>query len=382
MKKFFILFSAVLFTLAAVNAQEMNLKVPPAVFAVENEYQILITTLSPALIRIQVGDRFYSDQINGVRPSQKSVHRFRIPMSELNRAGAYTVFSRKLPQRLPYMHKLTPEPEHSRRYQFDKLPQDNIKICNISDVHDRLDPAVSTVLAAGKADLLILNGDLIDAAVRFEQMEYPCILAGKMTNGRIPVIYARGNHELRGPFAETVQDYVPNVNGRLYYQVNLGSLWMLVLDGGEDKVDERNVYGHAIDCRTFRREELAFIKQVSAGGDFQKSNVKYKIIVCHIPFPRHVGHSPQDEVEKRHFMIYNDWCRVLKSRIKPDLIISGHIHRHALLNEPHYPAPVLLGSRARGAACSLTTLADRKAEVKIINKDKKTEARYTIPFKK
>ena len=378
-------FSALLFLfipLAVVNAKEMNLKVPPAVFAVENEYQILITTLSPSLIRIKVGEKFYSDHINGVRPSQKSVHRFRIPMSELDKAGKYTVFSRKLPNRLPYMHKLTPQPEYSKSYQFDKLPQENIKICNISDVHDRLDQAVSTVLAAGKADLLILNGDLVDKAVKFEQMEYPCILAGRMTNGRIPVIYTRGNHEMRGPFAEIVQEYVPNVNGRLYYQVELGALWMLVLDGGEDKVDEKNVYGHAIDCNAFRKEELEFIKNTAARGDFKKSKVKYKVIACHVPFPYHVAHSRQEEVEKRRFMIYDNWCKVLKQQIKPDLIISGHLHRHALLNEPHYPAPVLLGSKAHGAACSITTLAGKKAEVKIINKDKQTEAVYTIPFKK
>ena len=383
-------FSALLFLfipLAVVNAKEMNLKVPPAVFAVEKEYQIMITTSSPSLIRIKVGEKFYSDHINGVRPSQKSVHRFRVPMSELDKAGKYTVFSRKLPNRLPYMNKLTPQPEHSKSFQFDKLPQDNIKICNISDVHDRLDQAVSTVLAAGKADLLILNGDLIDKAIKFEQMEYPCILAGRMTNGRIPVIYARGNHELRGEFAENVQDYVPNVNGRLYYQVELGPLWILVLDAGEDKVDERNVYGNAIDCALFRREQLEFIKQTAAKGDYKKSQVKFKLIVSHSPFARYVGYSRKDEVEKRRFMIFKDWCEVLKEQIKPDFMISGHIHRHALLNEPHYPAPVLLGARPPRQntptfACSLITLFPAKADVKIIDGNKKVEAQYTIPFKR
>ena len=55
-------FSALLFLfipLAVVNAKEMNLKVPPAVFAVENEYQIMITTSSPSLIRIKIGEKFY-----------------------------------------------------------------------------------------------------------------------------------------------------------------------------------------------------------------------------------------------------------------------------------------------------------------------------------
>ncbi|MBR2910945.1 MAG: hypothetical protein IKC05_04995, partial [Lentisphaeria bacterium] len=69
-----------------------------------------------------------------------------------------------------------------------------------------------------------------------------------------------------------------------------------------------------------------------------------------------------------------------------DFMISGHIHRHALLNEPHYPAPVLLGARPPRQntptfACSLITLFPAKADVKILDGNKKVEAQYTIPFK-
>ena len=43
--------------------QEINLKMPPAVFAVENAYQILVTVKSQSLVRIKVGKKFYSDHI-------------------------------------------------------------------------------------------------------------------------------------------------------------------------------------------------------------------------------------------------------------------------------------------------------------------------------
>ena len=44
-----------------------GLRFPPAVFAVENEYQIMV--IAPdTLIRIRVGNQFYSDHVNGVRP--------------------------------------------------------------------------------------------------------------------------------------------------------------------------------------------------------------------------------------------------------------------------------------------------------------------------
>ena len=69
--------------------QEINLKMPPAVFAVENAYQILVTVKSQSLVWIKVGKKFYSDHINGVRPSGRSVHRFIVPMAELEKEGKY-----------------------------------------------------------------------------------------------------------------------------------------------------------------------------------------------------------------------------------------------------------------------------------------------------
>ena len=67
------------------------LRFPPAVFAVEDEYQIMVIA-SDTLVRIRVGDQFYSDHVNGVRPSRKTVHRFRIPMDVLDKAGKYEIF--------------------------------------------------------------------------------------------------------------------------------------------------------------------------------------------------------------------------------------------------------------------------------------------------
>lgn len=360
------------------------LKVPPAVFAVGEEYQIMI--LAPnTLVRLRIGDQFYSDHLNGVRPSRKSIHRFRIPMSVLDRAGKYEVFCRKLPKRLPYMNKLVPEPEIAQTCQFRKIPEKDIRIYHLSDTHDRLESPAKAALASGRIDLLVLNGDISDSAIRLEQLEYPVILAGRVTGGSIPVIYARGNHELRGEFAEQVQDYVPNRDGKLYYTVRLGSVWALILDCGEDKVDELPVYGFAIDCARHRQEVLAYMNQVLDEGGFKAPGIKYKMVICHVPFSSLIARSKEDELMRRRFLIYREWCKLLRTKLMPDLTLCGHMHRTEILRGNPYPVPVIVGARPGGMqkfTGASIELKEKEAVVKFTDQDGHTESETVIPLKR
>ena len=360
------------------------LKVPPAVFAVGEEYQILV--LAPdTLVRLRIGDQFYSDHINGVRPSRKSVHRFRIPMQVLERAGKYEVFCRKLPKRLPYFIQTVPEPELSVSYNFRKIPEKDIRIYHISDTHDRFESPIRAVQASGRIDLLVLNGDITDKMVNAEQLEYPCILAGRISGGSIPVIYTRGNHELRGEFAEFVQDYTPNRDGKLYYTVRLGPIWALVLDCGEDKVDELPVYGFSIDCARHRQEVLEYMKQVLDEGVFKAPGIRYKMVICHVPFSSLVARNKQDEVMRRRFLIYGEWCKLLRTRLLPDLTLCGHMHNTQILQSNRYPFPVIVGARP-GSGEKFTgafiELKEQKAVVKFTDQDGKIESETIIPLKK
>jgi hypothetical protein len=56
------------------------------------------------------------------------------------------------------------------------------------------------------------------------------------------LVFARGNHEMRGPFARRLRDYVPTPEGRFYYARDAGPVHLMVLDTGEDKPDDTNVY--------------------------------------------------------------------------------------------------------------------------------------------
>ena len=367
-------------------ASGIGLKAPPAVFAVGKEYQIMVAA-QDTLVRIRIDGRFYSDQVNGVRPSVRTVHRFRIPMEVLDKAGKYEVFCRKLPNRLAYLHKTKPEPETSQSFNFRKIPEKDIRIYHLSDTHSRLEIPVKTALASGRIDLLVLNGDIMDTASGEKQLEYPCIIAGEITRGGIPAIYTRGNHELRGKYAEFMPEFTPNDNGRFYYTVRLGPIWALILDFGEDKADEHPAYGYTIECVKHRQTVLDFMKKVIAGGEFNDPGIRYKLVICHVPFSRYIGKDGKVNPRRKHFSVITEWCRVLRTGLKPDLTICGHVHRTMLLDSSDiYPCPVIVGSRpGKGWDSPLFTgasieLKNRNAVLKFMDQNGKAEFEKNIPF--
>ena len=365
--------------------QEM-LKAAPAVFAVEDNYQIFVTVSSPALVRIKIGNKFYSDHINGVRPTQKSVHRFTVPMAELEKAGRYEVFCRPMPQRLPYMRQLKVHPESKHAFEFRKLPVEKIRILHMGDTHSRIEQPLKSARAAGEFDLLILNGDIAENAGNADCLEKACLLAGKISNGRIPVIYARGNHELRGAFAEELLHYTPNSNGKSYYQVKLGPVWALVLDVGEDKVDTHPVYANTIDCDLFRNEQADFIRRCGAEKSFDRPGVRYRLIICHSPFPRYIGKTKADEEKKRHFIIFGRWSQDLKKLIRPDLVLSAHVHKTFIADGKEFPAPVIVGSfldkRKNISTGALITLSPGKAQVEFPDQQGRSREKHILPLKR
>lgn len=121
-------------------------------------------------------------------------------------------------------------------------------------------------MSAGKAfgaiDFLILNGDIIDHSGSVENFDEIYEIIEELTGGSIPVVFSRGNHDLRGVCAEKLAEYTPVDNGNSYYTFTLGSIWGILLDCGEDKIDAHPEYGNTVCCHAFREEETEYLKQV------------------------------------------------------------------------------------------------------------------------
>lgn len=77
----------------------------------------------------------------------------------------------------------------------------------------------------GGIDLLILNGDILEHSGDAGKFILYYQIAEALTGGEIPVVISRGNHDLRGKYAEKLADYMPNENGNSFYTFRIGNLW-------------------------------------------------------------------------------------------------------------------------------------------------------------
>ena len=321
------------------------LKSTPAVFAVGKEYQILAKTTRNAFFSVKVGDRTYFDAASGVVRSMTTLHRVRIPMEHLNEAGGYTVCIRPLVERKPYFTETKPTEE--RFFPFRPVPETNIRAYHIADAHNRIEQPLKAAKAFGPIDLLILNGDLIDYCNSVRNFNNIYTLCASLTGGQIPVIFSRGNHDMRGPIAERFLDHIPHQHGNTYHSFRLGSIWGVILDCGEDKPDEHSAYGGTVACHDFRLQQTDFLKELIANAqtEYAADGVKTRLVISHGPFTE--KNIPPFDIEEP---VYRQWCALLREHIKPHLMLCGHTHAAEIRYPGHVrdtygqPCPVVIAS--------------------------------------
>ena len=317
----------------------------PVVFAAGNSYENAVRVKKPAMIRVIVGERSFFDHSNGICVSDTPVHKIRVPAEELNKVDKYTVAVRTLIKRKPYFSNSHDEEFES--FPFFPVPDDgDVTVCHIADVHGFTQLALDTAdRLTQKPDLLVLNGDVIDSSndVRYFDTIYE--ICDKLTGGKIPVVFSRGNHDLRGNCAEKLADYVAAPDGKSYFSVRLGSLWCLVLDTGEDKADDHPEYGNTVCCEFFRREETEFIKRVIAEKSYEAPGIRHRVIICHNPFT--IRYPEPFNIEPE---LFSQWAKLIGEGIRPDLMLCGHLHKTGVLkpggehDELGQPCDILLGS--------------------------------------
>ena len=320
-------------------------KVTPVVFAVGREYQIMLPAECECIMKVEVGGRVYCDASNGVMRSRCLVHKVTVPMEELDRAGAYRVCLQRVADR---KHKLSEMGRcESREFAFFPVRGENVRCYHIADNHGLVREAVDAAAAYGKIDFLILNGDLVNNFSEEAAVWKAYELASAVTAGKIPVVMVRGNHDARGKYAESYADYFPTDNGSTYFTFRLGNIWGLALDCGEDKEDSHPEYTGLVCCHEFRLRQTEYLRKVIAEArtEYEAADVAHKLVVCHVPFTAH-GEGVFD-IERE---IYDEWVRLLREHVKPELILSGHEHvwevyeAGSAKDSYGQPCPTLVGS--------------------------------------
>ena len=358
----------------------------PTVCAVGTEYQIMVPVNKETLMRIEINKESFFDESNGIMRSDCTVHRIAVPQQILDAARSYTVCYRVVRERKPYFTET--EDEIRVDFPFRPVPSDarSIRIYHLADAHSWIDTPIRTASYWGAAlDLLVMNGDMVMDCGKLEYIAAPYQISGAVTKGEIPVLYARGNHDLRGILAEKYAEMTPSRNGKTYYTFRVGPLWGISLDCGEDKVDDSDEYGNTVCCHSFRLKETEYLNRIAESSDseFNEAGVRFRIVLSHVPFPQN-----QEDPFNIEIPLYTEWCRILKTKIKPDLMLSGHIHKCYVihpgdpLDHKGTPCPVVVGSSIKreedkyiGAAIELF---QEKAEIYFTDQDHNVIGHDTI----
>ncbi len=177
--------------------------------------------------------------------------------------------------------------------------------------------------AQSSADFLLWNGDqtnyMLDERAMVEQFLNP---AGQTFARDLPMMYVRGNHDVRGIAARSLPRFTDTPDDLYHYSFRQGPLGAFVLDTGEDKPDSHLVYGGLNDFSGFRRQQRVWLEQ-----EIQKPHIAsapYRVLFCHIPLwwlrPEEAGSYSQESRELWHDLL-------VKAGVQ--LVISGHTHEAA-----------------------------------------------------
>lgn len=302
----------------------------PVVCAVGENYHIMVPVKKKVLMSVVVGDKVYANHSNGIRRTDVPVQKFIVPQKVLDSAKKYTLVYEEMIVRMAY--NCIKGAKGEIEYSFKPLEKNNnINIYHISDSHGLLKESVDAASFFGdELDLLILNGDIASSSSKLSDILLTYDIAFNVTKGEIPCIISRGNHDLRGKMAEKLDMLMPVQHGNSYYSVKFNSLWLLLLDCGEDKLDSHKEYSSTVACHQFREEETAFLESIAddAKKEYDRENVKYKIVVSHVPFYHdNTGECRGERPFNIEKELYTRWCDILREKIKPHFYLAGHIHR-------------------------------------------------------
>lgn len=225
----------------------------------------------------------------------------------------------------------------------DTKDKDKVTFYVLSDIHERKE-IYKKFLTKDDYDFLVLNGDVLSSVdskdIIINEMLKPLSL---YTDGFKPFYFVRGNHETRGAASRELLNYLALPNDSYYYTFSYGTVFAVVLDSAEDKLDAHEEYGGLADFEEYREIETQWLNEVAKSEAY--NNAKYKIAFTHIPLNSYKlleDDSPLKLYEK-------DWIEILNS-MKIDAVFSGHTHDFELIEADGntYKFPILIGGGHSG----------------------------------
>ena len=293
----------------------------PAVFVAEDNYKISFLTNTNGMAWVEIDGVAYEDTTAGMMDWETKLHGITVPQSVLNAAKSYTICFQPLSSRPAY--DPAPGATQSKTYSFDPVltGEDPVLLC-VSDQHNDNSGALA-VSKYESFDALVFGGDYTDHISTEAIANNLVLYCGELSNGTKPVIYPRGNHEIRGQYSHWIDGVMPtSETGKSYYEFVLGDLYGIVLDCGGSYTDDYDDIADTIDFEPYREEQTRWLEQVYAKGTWKQYSKR--VIFSHTPF---VTQSSFTE-------IYKDWTEIL-NKMQMSLTVSGHTHAFTMYGTSH-----------------------------------------------
>ncbi len=318
-------------------------------------------TNAPAYSYVEYGEdkdnlQKVASMVDGQIIAGNTIHRIRLNNIEAGKHYYYRVVSQEMLINQAYRKKFGPA-VISDFFQFC-IPTEgsDYRAVVFNDLHRRNGTTEHLVKLIDKEPyhLALFNGDCIDDPQSEEDvvafLEHTARVVGR---GCVPLIFIRGNHEIRGAYSIFLRDYIEYSTPQSYGALNWGSTRFVILDCGEDKPDDHQVYYGLNDFAGFRRDQVGFLEQELASSDFL--NAKERILIHHIPI-----YLPKSSID--YNPCYELWAPLLKDA-PFNAAINGHTHRFSFHEKGEFDNnfPIIVGGGPAIKEAGLV-LIDKKAK--------------------
>ena len=272
------------------------------------------------------------DETTG-RKNNSRIHTVQVPKEQLS-GNTYRVGSTRVIDELAYGGR-TGKTIESDSYTFSDTFGENIDVLTVSDWHTENEKVAAAAEALGDYQAVILLGDSSPGLMSEDDVvRYILQFASDLSGGTMPVIYVRGNHETRGPYANSLLDDLGLES--FYYTTTLGSYDLIVLDSVEDKEDTHSEYGGMNNYETYRSNMVAWLETLQPTGN-------RTVALCHAP----------------EIAIEEDLSSAALSKLDElgvSLLASGHEHNLEYRTDGTFPVFIDGGQNANGSGTYVASM--------------------------
>lgn len=308
-------------------------------------------------------DRRAERLIDGQAYCYNTIHHVRLKQLEPDTKYYYRVASREITHYGAYKKEFG-DTAFSEVYSYTPVGEngDAYKAIVLNDLHksQKTLNSLADQIDLDQINLIFFNGDCIDDPKDEESvLEFMNFAHDRLQAHSIPVIYIRGNHEIRNAYSIQLRDLIDYVGGDTSYGAfTFGDTRFVTLDCGEDKPDSTWVYYGLNSFEEFRNEQTEFLKEELKSKAHKKT--ARKVLLHHIPvYGFEDKYLPSREL----------WLPSLK-KSKFDIALNAHTHQYQYVapGEDSNPFPVIIGGgyKLDGATVMLLEKKGRKLEVSVI----------------